>query len=239
MQFTNPASLSGPLVVQTVLDPVRVSGGTVDAVTTVGAVTNNVNIDPAASIRTVTNSVPISGRDLFYWPTITGEAFPPSLSSCNYADLRNIPCISQSVNSGSAFYPHMARINQKTGKQNVVVTFLWSTTLAFPAGNQQTIFKWGNIFLRSNATASQWQICDGSGVVKVNNLAQPSLNIWHAFEIDVNAAGDVTVKIDGVTAATAALLWPPATIPSDVSVTFGGGTGGGLQSISQLEFNWS
>lgn len=234
MQFTNPASLSGPLIVQTVLDPVQVAGGTVNGVT------NNVNIDPGASIRTVTNSVPISGRDLFYWPSVTGEAFPPSFSSCNYGDLRNIPCVTQSLASGSATYPRMARVNQKTGKQNVTITFLYSATAAYPAGSTVPIFSWGNVALRSSAVAGKYEITDGSGVVKVTNLPQPSGNIWHAIELDINAAGDVTLKLDGAVVATVLALWPPTTIASVISPTFGGSAGSAtIQSISQLEYTWS
>lgn len=92
MSFVNPASSSS--------GPVTVSGGTIDRVT----------ID-----------VPYLTRNAFYWPSVSGEQLPPTLSSMVYGKLYGMPAYVPNSTAATITFPNVPRIGA-SATSNAVFT---------------------------------------------------------------------------------------------------------------------
>lgn len=186
----------------------------------------------------VTSSVLKQNIDYFFWPALSGEAFAPALSGIAYSFHQGIPAyhISRSQTTQTANSVNIPRIGFN-GKQNV--TYTWQMAFAYTSEPLNTIYAFqigssGNFIefvIGTSTFGGNFVITVDVTITTVNGGVTHTFDYgvvsniqqtmpdgtgfgetpWIPFEVDISAAGVITVKINGTTVITSGShndLWP-------------------------------
>lgn len=249
---TNPVTAGGGSIA-TVTNPVVAGSGTIDTV-------NNPVVAGSGNVDNVKATVPTSSRDVFYWPAITGESFPPTFSSVTYSQSEGIPAYSFPATAVSATFPHIPRYTRLPSggadRRNVTIKFrAWISNTALLA---TTFFQWGansggaqngpGVTLGFDASGNLILGTGGPGAAQtVQALAAGSVTkaVWIDIQIDIDPNGNVALTWGGVLLVSiisgARWVYNSATTTFGVQPSFKSpASAAGAQSyFTQLQFTWS
>lgn len=200
------------------------SVGTVDSVTgSVGSVTDPVTAGAGSIdvVGQVTSSVPTPSRDLFYWPAIRGEGFPPSFSGlANYGSLNGAAVYSVPVsNTGSVTFPNIPRL--PAGRSTLTLTIgvcLAASATPILHDVATLVGPGGASFTLSASNSTAVMTCQIGARTAVGSAADLQ-NVLTTITIIAHADGSGSMQVG----SGAAVALPAGTMPANA--------GGALTSI--------
>lgn len=165
--------------------------------------------NPLTSIESVTVSVPTLTRDLWYWPCVTGESFPPTLSaSSGYSSQSGLACVQvagSGVSTGTASWPVRSRYLD-TAKTATVAFLAYGSLSGLEPSVATALEIATNVGIGLSSTAGMLTLSAGSWSGQIN---EPASGEWHSWTITGAADGSVTFTLDGATVGAApAGSWP-------------------------------
>lgn len=188
---------------------------------------------------------PVVTRDLWFWPCIQGEDFPPSfVNSAGYGSAVDNPSVFANVGGATtaadAVWPNLPRVGS-LGQQTITITgrllFAWSQTdveLDFQVnqpGGSGNGPPYTNIRVLGGTTA-QVQVRSNAYGNTIVAVPIPTQNTWYAFRQVIYPDGTIDITWNGTKyISKAASEWVPGSVAVSMTLLASCGVAGHVGEI--------